>query len=73
MKKKFKLDSLDCAVCGAKMEDAIKKIPGVKDAAVSFLMQKLTLEADEAAFEQILDEAQRVCAKIEPDCKIIRA
>ena len=73
MKKKFKLDSLDCAVCGAKMEDAIKKIPGVKDAAVSFLMQKLTLEADEAAFEHILDEAQRVCAKIEPDCKIIRA
>ncbi|MBR6314553.1 MAG: cation transporter [Clostridia bacterium] len=73
MKKKFKLDELDCAVCGAKMEDAIKKIPGVNDASVSFLMQKLTLDADDARFEEILKEAQRVCTKIEPDCKIVTA
>ena len=73
MKKKFKLDELDCAVCGAKMEDAIKKIPGVNDASVSFLMQKLTLDADDARFEEILKETQRVCAKIEPDCKIVTA
>ena len=26
MKKKFKLEDLDCANCAAKMEDAIKKI-----------------------------------------------
>lgn len=26
MKKKFKLQDLDCANCAAKMEDAIKKI-----------------------------------------------
>lgn len=73
MKKKFKLEDLDCAVCAAKMEAAIKKIPGVESATVSYLMQKLTIEADEAAFPQILDEVQRVCAKVEPDCKIIRA
>lgn len=73
MKKKFKLDELDCAVCGAKMEDAIKKIPGVNDASVSFLMQKLTLDADDARFEEILKEAQRVCTKIEPDCRIVTA
>ena len=29
MKKKFKLQDLDCANCAAKMEDAIKKIDGV--------------------------------------------
>ncbi len=73
MKKKFKLEDLDCAVCAAKMEAAIKKIPGVESATVSYLMQKLTIEADEGAFPQILDEVQRVCAKVEPDCKIIRA
>ena len=33
MKKKFKLEDLDCANCAAKMEDAIKKIPGVNDAS----------------------------------------
>ena len=49
MKKKFKLDELDCAVCGAKMEDAIRKIPGVNDVQVNFLLQKLTLDADDLA------------------------
>lgn len=73
MKRKFKLEDLDCAACAAKMEAAIQKIPGVESVAVSFLTQKLTIEADEAAFDRILDEAQRICAKVEPDCKIIRA
>ena len=41
MKKKFKLQDLDCANCAAKMEDAIKKIPGVNDANVSFMIQKM--------------------------------
>ena len=29
MKKKFKLQDLDCANCAAKMEESIKKIDGV--------------------------------------------
>ena len=29
MKKKFKLEDLDCANCAAKMEEGIKKIAGV--------------------------------------------
>ena len=29
MKKKFKLQDLDCANCAAKMEEAIKRIEGV--------------------------------------------
>lgn len=73
MKKKFKLDELDCAVCGAKMEDAIRKIPGVNDVQVNFLLQKLTLDADDAKFDEIVKQAQAVCTKIEPDCKIITA
>ena len=45
MKKKFKLTDLDCANCAAKMEAAIRKLPGVNDASVSFLAQKLTQES----------------------------
>ena len=45
MKKKFKLEDLDCANCAAKMEEAIKKIDGVNDASVSFMNQKLTIDA----------------------------
>ena len=47
MKKTFKLIDLDCANCAAKMEDAIKKLPGVTGATVSFLTQKMTIEADD--------------------------
>jgi copper chaperone CopZ len=72
MKKKFKLVDLDCANCAAKMEGAIKKIDGVNDATVSFLTQKLTLDAEDARFEAVLDEVVRVCKKVEPDCQIVR-
>lgn len=71
MKKKFKLQDLDCANCAAKMEDGIKKINGVKDASVSFMTQKMTIEAEEEEFERIMQEVVKVCAKVEPDCKII--
>ena len=68
MKKKFKLTDLDCANCAAKMEDAIKKIDGVTDANVSFMMQKMTIEADESRFDDIMKEVVDVCKKVEPDC-----
>ena len=71
MKKKFKLTDLDCANCAAKMEDAIKKIPGVNDANVSFMMQKMTVDAEDDKFDAIMEEVVRVCAKVEPDCKIL--
>ena len=72
MRKTFKLDELDCANCGAKMEAAIKKIDGVNDAKVTFMTQKLTVDADDSRFEEIMDEAQAICRKIEPDCEIVR-
>ena len=71
MKKKFKLIDLDCANCAAKMEDAIKKIDGVADANVSFMTQKLTIEADDDRFDEIMKQVVAVCNKVEPDCKII--
>ena len=70
MKKKFKLTNLDCANCAAKMENAIKKIDGVRDANVSFMTQKMTIEADDSRFEEIMEEVQSVCRKVEPDCTI---
>lgn len=71
MKKVFKLEDLDCANCAAKMERAIKKIDGVVSATVSFMSQKLTLEADDARFDAIMKEAIKACKKIEPDCVIV--
>lgn len=71
MKKKFKLQDLDCANCAAKMEDAIKKLPGVQDASVSFMTQKLTIVAEDDQFDDIMKKVADVCAKVEPDCKIL--
>lgn len=71
MKKTFELEDLDCAHCAAKMEEGIRKIDGVKSATVSYIAQKLVLEADDDRFEEILKEAVKVCRKVEPDCRII--
>ena len=72
MKKVFRLEDLDCANCAAKMERAIQKIGGVNEANVSFMGQRLSIDADESRFEEIMDEVVRGCRKVEPDCKIIR-
>ncbi len=72
MKKTFKLIDLECANCAAKMEDGIKKLSGVNDASVNFLTQKMTVDADDSRFEEIMDEVAKVCSKIEPDCEIVR-
>ena len=66
----FKMVDLDCANCAAKMEAAIKKLDGVNDATVSFMMQKLTIDADDARFDEIMQEVVKVCKKVEPDCQI---
>ncbi|WP_297211704.1 cation transporter [uncultured Flavonifractor sp.] len=71
MKKRFKLHNLDCANCAAKMEAAIQKLDGVNAASVSFLTQRLTLDADDARFEEILRQAAAICKKVEPDCTVV--
>ena len=72
MKKAFNMENLDCANCAAKMEEAIKKIEGVNDASMSFMTQKLTIDAADDRFDAIMDEVEKVCAKVEPDMKILR-
>lgn len=71
MKKKFKCE-IDCANCAAKVEEAVRKLDGVRDAKVNFMTQKFTLDADDDRFEEILDEAVRTGKKIEPDFSVER-
>ena len=72
MKRTYKLQDLDCANCAAKMERAIGKIDGVHEASVTFMTSKLKIDADDARFDAILDEAQAAISKIERDCLIVR-
>ena len=69
MKKTYKLIDLDCANCAAKMEAAIKKLPGVTDATVSFLTQKMTVEADD--LDAVMKDVVKCIKKVEPDCEVV--
>lgn len=69
MQKKFKID-VDCANCAAKIEDAIKKLPGVQNASVSFMGQKMLLEAEDASFDDVLKSAVKTAKRVEPDFEI---
>ena len=69
MKKTYKLIDLDCANCAAKMEAAIRKLPGVTDATVSFLTQKMTVEADD--LDAVMKDVVKCVKKVEPDCEVV--
>lgn len=71
MKKVFKLQDLDCAHCAAKMELAISKLEGVNSVSINFLMQKMTLDADDAVFDDVLKKAIKAIKKVEPDCNVV--
>ncbi len=71
MKKTYELRDLDCANCAAKMEEAIKKIDGVTDASVSFMTQKLSVDADDKDFDKIMKKIVKTIAKVEPDCEVV--
>ncbi len=70
MKKHYKFE-IDCANCAAKVEDAIKKIDGVNDANVSFMTQKMTIDAEDDKFDDIMKQVVDICKKVEPDCVIL--
>lgn len=70
MKKTIKLIDLDCANCAAKIEAAVKKIDGVITENVSFMSQKMVLEADDQKFEAVAAEAIRLIKRIEPDITV---
>lgn len=72
MKKKFKLENLGCANCAAKMEADINKLEGVKEVTISFMTQKLTIEAEEELFDSVLEKAQKIISGYESDCRIVR-
>lgn len=72
MKKVYKITDIDCANCAAKLERALAKVEGVQNVSISFLSQRLALEAEDGRFEEVFDNVVKVCRRVEPDCKIVR-
>ena len=69
MKKIVKLEGLCCANCAAKIEDGVKKLPGVKEATLSFMTQRLVMEVEDGREDEVIDEARKVADKIEPEAE----
>ena len=63
----YSIKGLDCASCGLKIENAIKKLPGVNYAVVDFANLRLHLEA--ADLERVRAEIKRM----EPEVEILPA
>ena len=70
MKKKYKLDEIDCANCALKLEKTNKKLEGVTNVKVNYMMQKLTLEADDANFDAVEKEMLACAKRMEPDMEV---
>lgn len=71
MKRNYKIEGLCCANCGAKIENNINKIEGV-NATLSFMTQRLTIEAPDDQFDAVVAEAEKIGKKIEGDFVIVR-
>lgn len=66
----IKMEGLECAHCSAKMEEGIRKIPGVINAEISFMTQVLRLECADEAFPELKKKIGKLCSKIEPGCSL---
>lgn len=71
MKKKLKMNNLDCANCAMKMQEAISKLDGVNDVQINFMFQKMTIDADDERFDEIIKLAESECKKIEKNVSIL--
>jgi len=70
MKKTYRIE-VDCANCANKMELATKKTPGVMDASVNFMTQKMTVVFEEGAdIPAVMKAVVKSCRVVEDDCVI---
>lgn len=71
MNKTFKIE-VDCANCANLVEHAVKKLEGVKDASISFMMQKMKIAFEEGTdTDAVMKEVLKTARKIEPDFEIL--
>lgn len=73
MKKKFILEGLGCANCSSKMEKAISKLSGVNEASINFMFKKLVIDADDDKMPSVIEEAEKIVRRIEPDTRMVPA
>ena len=71
MKKSIKIEDLDCANCAAKLENAVAAIDGVQRGTVSFMAQKMILEAPDDRFDDVLKQVVKTAKKVVPEATVV--
>lgn len=69
MEKVFAIKNLDCAHCGAKIEEAINRMDGVESAVLNFPMRKIKIIGN--INDEFIDLMNEVADKLEPGVKIV--
>ena len=70
MNSKFKVKGLDCANCASQLESAIQKIEGIKNANISFMMQRMEIEYEGNNEDDVIKKIKKVIKRKEPDVTI---
>ena len=55
------------------MEKAINELDGVKEATVNFMTTKLVIDGEDEKMPTIIEEAEKIIKKIEPDTTMKKA
>ncbi len=62
MKKiKITIEGMHCSSCATNVERSLKKVSGIKDASVSLMLKKGTIEAKDSVSE---DEIKKAVSKV---------
>jgi len=72
MELKYQLNGLDCANCAAKIERAVAKVEGVKEAQVDFMNTSLAIKCDKELAENVETASKKIVQKIEPDVTMVK-
>ena len=71
MNKSFKIE-VDCANCASLVEEAARKVTGVKELTLSFMTQKMKVVFEEGVDPNVVvSEIVKVAQRIEPDFKVL--
>lgn len=71
MSKTFKVE-VDCANCANLVEEAAKKVAGVKDLSISFMTQKMKVSFEDGVDEEkVMADILKAAKKVESDFEIL--
>lgn len=59
MKKEFDITGMTCAACAARIEKVTGRVPGVQSAVVNLAAERLTVEAEPAAFPAVVSAVEK--------------